>query len=530
MARQKRVFLFAILSLATLWAVRQYFDAMGPKQALTAKVKTTEQYWHETRLSADALEELLTEKTCESSGREFLACANAVLSIAQKYGATISFDGVVTKGLNPESRQIFAEKDLLAPWELWITDKSEMPKLSFVKIWRALAKDFIPQRVKEYAIGLGINAYLSVAQDPHTYILPADYYTEVVSKSSHKSASVGLVIGKDEKNYFIKKVFTESAAEQAGLKKGDIVLEINSHKALGMSPFEVTTELKGDLGTVLSVKVLRDQKPFRFSIVRSERNLKTVSSHVLEGIKPYGVLTINKFAAGTCVGVRAAIDELKVQGIRGLLLDLRDNPGGQMSEAACVSSVFLGPGKKVYEVKLLGEDGPDETVYTSDEQLFSGPVAVLVNSGSASAAEILAGSLQDHGRAVLVGERTFGKGSFQEGTIWSKNKKVAIFQTKGFYFLPSGKTPQMVGLKPDVELNFKDKFALRESEQYLYPLTYFGDLPVASVSARNDIKSLLPDDVVSCVSFESAFLAPEDPEIQEAHRILNCRGIAERGE
>jgi carboxyl-terminal processing protease len=547
-----------------------YFRGLHAAKTPTHKLKSMDEYWDATGLESGVVEALLTPQTCEASSRQFLACANAITSIAQKYRFTVVvqpsqtpapaqapaltavrdsadavsgdqsragrplLSGEIVEGLAPDRREVYAERDLLAPWQQLLTKSMAIPRFPFLQIWRKLFREAVPEAQKASAVGLAMNSFLSVSQDPHTYILPADYYGEVVSKSTHPSLSIGLVLGKNERTYFVKKLLEDSSADLAGLKKGDSLVELNGKKTRLMSPFEISDELKGDVGSTLKMKVARGKDILELTVVRSERSLRTVSSRVLEGIKPFGVLTINKFASGTCGDVRAALDSLKLQGITGLLIDLRDNPGGQMSEAACVTSLFLGPGKKVFDIKMLGETTADESVYTSEDKVYAGPIAVLVNSGSASAAEILAGALQDQDRAVLVGERTFGKGSFQEGEPWPGNDKLVLFRTKGFYFLPSGFTPQLVGLEPDVKLDFKDKFALRESELYGFPLSPTG-VDVAAELANSDrggagVNPLLSSNIVSCVSFESALIAPDDPEIQEAHRILNCRGIAARGE
>jgi carboxyl-terminal processing protease len=172
---------------------------------------------------------------------------------------------------------------------------------------------------------------------------------------------------------------------------------------------------------------------------------------------------------------------------------------------------------------FLDPDAEAEISYSQEEQAYRGPMAVLINSGSASAAEIVAGALQDYKRAMLVGERTFGKGSFQEGEIWSKNDKIAIFETKGFYYLPSGQTPQMRGLEPDVNVAFKDRFALREEDQFLNPLRAAGQKPMIALPL-----SLQPD-LMTCISLDNDFLPAGDPELKEAHRVLGCRGIAQWG-
>jgi carboxyl-terminal processing protease len=535
---EPRVSVFTLSGIALLVMTCFYLDVKPthPRlQNLESQTKTAEEYWAQTGLQAKTLDALLIPEVCKSAERQFLACANAVTTVAQKYGVTITPDGEVKTGLSASARQIFAEKDLMVPWQKLIAGKAEMPSVPFLKIWQTLAKTYVPKNQEAYATGLGINGFFSIAEDPHTYILPSDYYSEVVARASHRSVSIGLVVGRNEQHYFVKKVLEGSPAEISGLKKGDVLQLINGKDAKSLSPYEVSHELKGIAGTTVNLEIMRESSQLSVSILRSERNIQTVSAHVLEGIKPVGVLTINKFASGTCDAAKAALETLLVQGITGLLLDLRDNPGGQMSEAACITGLFIGPGKSVYETKLLGDENLEAVTYTQQPQIYHGALAVLINSGSASAAEILAGALKDHHRGVLVGEKTFGKGSFQEGIVWSKNNKIAFFQTKGFYFLPSGMTPQLIGLEPDVKVSFKDKFALRESEQYIYPLQAPGseqpsEISLAKTSFAGSSTSLNADNLVSCISFESEFVAPEDPEIREAHRILNCGGIAGRGD
>jgi carboxyl-terminal processing protease len=495
-----------------------------------SKVKTAEEYWAETGLGSQALEELLQEGSCSSSERYFLACANSVQAVAQKYGFDLATDGQIvpsSKFRDQSFTHSFNEKEILAPWKSFVSSQlqlhSEIPNVPFLKIWKELLQKHVKSGQESLAVGIGMNGFLSVFRDPHTYLLPEKMYNEVVAKADHRSLSIGVVVGRDEKQYFVKKVIEKSSSFLAGLHKGDVLLSVNGQKADSLSAQELGELLRGEEGSILKLTVLRHGEIKNINIVRTEQALPTVSAQVLEGLKPVGVLTINKFAIDACVQVKSALQGLRRQGIRGLLLDLRDNPGGQMEEATCITSLFVGPGKKVYQIKSLSEDAEDETSYGSEALQYEGPMAVLINSGSASAAEIVAGALQDYKRAVLVGERSFGKGSFQEGEIWSKNANIAIFETKGFYYLPSGRTPQLVGLEPDVKVSFKDSFALREADQFLYPLT------PENLSIPIGVAADLQPDLATCISFDSDFLSPDDPEIKEAHRVLSCRGVAERG-
>ncbi|MBC7372148.1 MAG: PDZ domain-containing protein, partial [Bdellovibrionaceae bacterium] len=445
------------------------------------------------------------------------ACANALLSASQKYGFDVTFEGTLIPLVKTSKSQALTEKDLLAPWQTFVKASGTIPEFPFIKLWAELTNQHIKPQQLSYAVGLGMNGFLSVFKDPHTYLLPAEFYNDVVAKTNHKSLSVGMMMGRNDKNYFVKKVLENSASALGGIKKGDVILKLQGQDVSDLNTYEMGDLLRGEEGSTLTIEILRKGEPIEIDIVRSEKTLPNVSLQMIEGIKPVAVITINKFAVDTCAQLKSTLKSLELEDIRGLLLDLRDNPGGQMEEAACVAGLFIGPHRKVFEVKMLDTTMPSEIVLSQEDKVYDGAMAVLINSGSASAAEIVAGTLQFYDRALLVGERTFGKGSFQEGEIWTKNDKIAIFETKGFYYLPSGQTPQMVGLDPDVKVDFKDRFALREEDQFLNPLKAPGPMmkPILTASVRPEL--------LGCVSFDNDFLPSEDPEMKEAHRVVSCR-------
>lgn len=517
------IFAFMILLLGV-------YLAFSDKEQKISKVKTTEEYWFETALGTQPLEELLQDDSCRSSERYFLACVNALQAAAQKFGYTLTPQG---KWVSTGKAQLqpLSEKESLTSWKAFLAARAEIPQFPFVELWRTWSQAHLKPTQMSYAVGLGMNGFLSVFRDPHTYILPASLYSEVVAKVNPKSLSVGVVIGRNDSHYFIKKVIENSSSYLAGLKKGDLLWTVNGTKVELLSLQELGEAFKGEAGSTLELQVLRHSKIKKITIVRTEQTLPTVSAQVLEGPRPLGVLTVNKFAIDACQEVKEALKRLKGQGVEGVLLDLRDNPGGQMEEATCVASLFVGPGKKIYDIKALSFDVDDESSYSEEAQEYAGPMAVLINAGSASAAEIVAGVLKDYRRAVLVGERTFGKGSFQEGEIWAKNDKIALFETKGFYYLPSGKSPQMTGIEPDVRVRFKDRFTIREEDQFWSPL--LAPPLKTTTELRADLALELSRDFSrdhrACLSVPGELVNLEDPEMKEAHRILNCRGVARQG-
>lgn len=466
MLSSPRIFIFSLLVLAvgaSLFLSRINSD--------TSEVRSVEDYWAETGLGPAALEDLLQGNTCGSSERYFLACANAILTVANRFNMSLNTEGKLIPVHEALSNDMSSEKRQLEPWrQFFSTQGGKAAKLSFLEAWKDLEANYIKQSQKSLMVGIGLNGFISVFRDPHTYLMPVSQFQEVVSKADNRSTSLGVMLGLSRGRYVVRKVTEGSSAKLAGIKKGDILLSVNGKDIHGLMQTRVAELLKGEVGDLTRLQISRDGELKNFKLRRTEITVATVSTRVIDGIKSIGVIGINKFAKGACEKVKESIGLIKKAHVRGLLLDLRDNPGGQMEEAACIASLFVGPEQKIFEVRYLDSSKKPEVYFGGEEKIFSLPMAILINASSASASEIVAGALRDLNRAVLVGEQTFGKGSFQEGEYWSQNKKIALFETKGFYYLPSGRSPQMRGLVPDVEVNFDNIVVLRESEQFINPL------------------------------------------------------------
>lgn len=478
-------------------------------------VKTLEAYWEETQLQSESAIDLINNENCGSSERYFLACINGLVSAAQKQGRI--FDHNLKWSYLTDQAALF-EKQYLESWKEWYRSNPEQAAaFPFAKALRQVLA--LNKKYPAMGVGLAVNGFISVFRDPHTYLMPLGYYNEVVAQTDSKSSALGLILAKDQTSYFIRKVLDESPAEKAGLQKGDIIVSVNSKSVHKLSLPQVSELLKGEIGQEIEVEVLRGENKFDIELVRSMSRIPSVTHRTLPGIRPVGLVTINKFAAGTCEKVDMALAALKDKRIKGLLLDLRDNPGGQMEEASCVAGLFLGKDKKIFELRYLDPGKEVESYDSLVEQVYEGPVAVLINSGSASASEIVAGSLKDWGRAVLVGERTFGKGSFQEGEVWSENEALALFQTKGFYYLPSGKSPQLIGIEPDVAVVFKKSLVSREADQYWNPLK--------APPRKPWVGDLIAQQPVDCLSMEDQ--STDDLEINTAKESLFCSAAVAGG-
>lgn len=267
---------------------------------------------------------------------------------------------------------------------------------------------------------------------------------------------------------------------------------------------------------LLSVKG-KSERIHNLSIRKSSQALSTVHLKFLETQTQMALLTLDRFSRGSCERMKSALTQVTEMGVRNLILDLRDNPGGQMDEAGCIAALFTGPGKKIFSVRYLKNPERNETYISEDERVYSGRTMVLVNRGTASASEILAGALREYNKAFLIGERTFGKGSFQEGDIWKLNPRLALFETQGFYYLPSGFSPQKVGLSPDLSVESANSGS-REEGQYWNSLNL-------SQNKTEPVHTGLPFEACQSVDQQTGNL--EDPEMTKAQQALSCWGVAQ---
>ena len=511
MLRSPRFFIISLLVLSMGVSL-----TLSRSHSGVSKVKSVDDYWAETGLGPAALEDLIQDNTCGSSERYFLACANSILTVANRFNLSLTTKGELVPVDQNVSADMSSEKKQLEVWKDFFNQNTQAAmKLSFLKAWNKLEEKYISEKQSSMMVGLGLNGFISVFRDPHTYFMPVAMFKEVVSKADNPSSSLGITLGKANGQYVVRKVTEGSAAKKAGVEKGDILVEINGQRVRGLMQARISELLKGDVGTEAMIRVLRNGEKLKFKMTRTEITVATVSTRVIDGIRPIGVIGINKFAKGACEKVKEAVGMVSKAKVRGLLLDLRDNPGGQMEEAACITSLFVGGDKKVFELRYLDPSKKPEVYYGGEDKIFDRPMAVLVNAGSASASEIVAGALRDLNRAVLVGERTFGKGSFQEGEYWAQNKKVALFETKGFYYLPSGRSPQMKGLTPDVAVNFDNISVGREEDQFMNPLH-------APEKATKLAKSLISTQ--DCLDPEDGS-SSEDMQLTKARQVLFCSKV-----
>lgn len=485
---------------------------------------SVEDYWASTGVTDQELFDFLDNQFCHSSERYFLACANALQQVAARNNYQILPTGQLVERKN-DLQQELSEPILLRPWKVYFqkVDQRLASEIDFVGLWEVLKKAFFKDKKWSTMIGAGLNGFLSVFRDPHTYLIPVDYYRQVLASPEHRVSSYGLFLTKMGQNLIVKKVIPNSPAQKLGIRKGDKILSLNGEDANAMSLFEANQKLKNvSRKSILIKKRDSNGQIIDLNIPKSQQALSTVHLDFLEQPQATALLTIDRFSRNACEKVKLELEKVKKKNTQNLIIDLRDNPGGQMDETGCIAGLFTGPHRRIFSVRYMHGNVGAESYFSEMERIFSGRIIVLINRGTASAAEILAGSLRELGRAILVGERTFGKGSFQEGDLWKRNNKIALFETKGFYYLPSGFSPQKVGLIPDIAIEpdvaqFDRVSALgsREENQYWLPLETGHRIQMSR--PMSGIK------IDKCLSHIKKFEAnPEDPEMSQAQVALGC--------
>lgn len=290
--------------------------------------------------------------------------------------------------------------------------------------------------------------------DPHSSFLDPDMYKEMQSETKGEFGGIGIEITIKDGFPTVITAIEDTPASKAGLKPGDHIIKIDGKSTKNMGLTQVVRMIRGEKGKPVTLTIMREgfTSPKDFTIVRDIIKVKSVKSRMLE--EGYGYIRITQFQERTSEDLRKAIEELKRNSLnlKGIVLDLRNNPGGLLEQAVSVADEFLSEG---LIVSIEGRKKEGRTsFFAQKEDVYSGPLVVLVNEGSASASEIVAGALKDNRRAIVVGTKTFGKGSVQ--TIFPLGDGSALKLTTAKYYTPKGKSIQQEGIVPDitVENNF----------------------------------------------------------------------------
>jgi len=285
--------------------------------------------------------------------------------------------------------------------------------------------------------------------DPHSSFLKPDDYKELQIETKGKFGGLGIEITIRDNVLTVVSPLEDTPADKAGIQANDQIMKIDEQPTQDMSLMDAVQKMRGPKGSKVKLTILRKglQKPLEVELVRDIISIQSVKSFILEPGFVY--VRISSFQSGTAADLRKAISQAETEnsGIQGLILDLRNDPGGLLDQAVEVSDEFLDEGLIVYTGGRL-ENQKMRFEAHKKAKPHTYPVVVLVNSGSASASEIVAGALQDHKRAIIMGEQTFGKGSVQ--TVIPLNDGSALRLTTSLYYTPSGRSIQAKGITPDI--------------------------------------------------------------------------------
>ena len=292
--------------------------------------------------------------------------------------------------------------------------------------------------------------------DKHSSYLDVSALRDLREETTGSFSGIGVDIGLVNGYITVIAPLDDTPAAEAGLRAGDTLIEVDHTSLKGRTVRETVRHLRGEPGTSVHVRVRRDgaAAPLDFDLVRADIRVNSVRSHLIE--PGYGYVRIAQFQNKTPRDLRAAVQRLADEGdgdLRGLVVDLRNNPGGVLGASVDVVDEFLDEGLIVY---TEGRDSKAETRFMAEDGdiLNGAPLVVLINRGSASAAEVVAGALQDHGRATLVGTKSHGKGSVQ--SVLEIEGKRAIKLTTAHYYTPSGRSIQASGIDPDITVAAED--------------------------------------------------------------------------
>lgn len=324
---------------------------------------------------------------------------------------------------------------------------------TFTEIFDKIKTDYVEEVEDKDLLESAIQGMLS-GLDPHSGYLDPETFRELQIGTTGEFGGLGIEVGMD--NGFVKVIapIDDTPAQKAGIQAGDLIIRLNDTPVKGMTLSDAVKIMRGEPDTSINLTIVRENedKPIILTITRAIIQVKSVKSRTLE--PGYIYVRISHFQTPTSNDLEMAIKTLKEEnkdsGLKGLVLDLRNNPGGVLQAAVSVSDAFLETGLIVYTEGRVIDSSLKFQAHPND--LVDGiPIVVLVNSGSASASEIVAGALQDHRRAVIMGTKTFGKGSVQ--TILPMNNDAALKLTTARYFTPLGRSIQAEGIQPDILLS-----------------------------------------------------------------------------
>lgn len=330
---------------------------------------------------------------------------------------------------------------------------------TFSEVLNQVQKHYVDETKPKDLIQGAIRGMLSTL-DPHSAYMTPEMYKEMQVETRGEFGGVGIQIGVKDNRLAVIAPIEGTPAHRAGIKAGDFITKVNDDTTKDLTLMDAVQKMRGPKGSKVNLTIQRDgtPDPLVFTLVRDTIKIESVKSKVIDNL---GYVRLTQFQEATGRDLSKAIKQFKEQKVQGTILDLRNNPGGLLTAAVDVSEQFLPSGKLVVYTKSR-EGKKDEWFAKAKDQLEDLPVIVLVNEGSASASEIVAGALQDYGRGLVVGTTSFGKGSVQ--TILALGDGSGLRLTTAKYYTPKGRSIQSTGITPDIIVKLSAPVVAKVSE------------------------------------------------------------------
>lgn len=438
-------------------------------------------------------------------------------------GALLGAFIVVTSSVMADKAQDDTQSEAVGQQEKLVLPLQELR--AFAEVFERVSSDYVDEVNEKDLLEGAISGMLS-SLDPHSSYLPPKNFKEMEEHTKGEFGGLGMEVGMEDGFVKVISPIDDTPAEKAGVKAGDLIVKLGDEPVKGKTLSEAVDIMRGKPGTKLKLTIVRkgEDAPLTLTITRAVIKVKSIKQKMLkDGI---GYVRISQFQIRTGQDLVKAINKLDEQNkepINGLILDLRNNPGGVLTAAVQVSDAFLEEGLIVYtEGRIKNSKMRFEA--EKGDVLNGKPIVVLINEGSASASEIVAGALQDQLRAIVVGRTSFGKGSVQ--TLLPLNNGAAIKVTTARYFTPLGRSIQAEGIKPDIEVDLVKVEKLQTSElSNVKEKDLSGHLENGNGASETDDST---ESEEQKDSEEIDRLLEKDYELNEAVRVLKTMSLAQK--
>ncbi|MCX8012459.1 MAG: S41 family peptidase [Desulfobacterota bacterium] len=393
-----------------------------------------------------------------------------------------------------------------------VTDKNYENLKIFSEVLHLIQKNYVEEPKVDQLIEGALNGMLATL-DPHSAYLSPEEYKEMQVETKGKFGGIGIEITLKDGILTVVAPIEDTPAYQAGIKSGDQIIKINDEFTKNMTIFDAVKRLRGKEGTKVTITIMREGliQPKEFTLTRATIQVKSVKSKVLED--KIGYIRITQFQEQTAQDFHKALTEIETNNpnIKGMILDLRNNPGGLLESAVEICDEFIDSGLIVYTEGRTPESRM-EFKAKADKHQHDYPMVILVNAGSASGSEIVAGSLQDHGLALLLGTTTFGKGSVQ--TVMPLENGGGLRITTAKYFTPKGRSIHGKGIEPDIVV--EDKILAEKSSSEKIRVMRENDLE----NFYSNFKSKSKEKDEEKIPEKEEEVKGDDPQLNRAIEIL----------